>query len=64
MGIKKETWFIAVCDICGYKFEDGGEGIRGFNTKKSAREVIVGDCGWIIKYGKLICPWCVENEKI
>jgi len=61
MGIRKQTWFIAICDICKYEFENGDGGTQGFNTKAEAKSTVIEDCDWIIKNGKLTCPWCVEN---
>lgn len=61
MGIRKRTYFIAVCDECKYEFENSDGGTQGFDKKKEVKETVINECGWTVDHGKLICPWCVEN---
>ncbi len=66
MGIEKEIYYIITCDTCAYKFENEGSYTKKFSTKNEAVKamaVIKNEGGWVVNKNKVMCPWCVENER-
>lgn len=60
MGIRKQVFYIAVCDECDAELENGEGGVLCLLTKEDA-ENHISYADWVKKDGKLLCDNCYAS---